>query len=83
MEAPFDGLLPQLNVFIGEEVTVGTLCCHNNILTEYYFYLLHASLGLFSLLFSAVYCVVSSTRKFVEMLPNFKKLRWYTLTGSR
>ena len=38
---------PQLNVFIGEEVTIGTLCCHNNILTEYYFYL-NASLGLFS-----------------------------------
>ena len=40
-----------------------------------YFYLLYAPLGLFSWLFSAVYCVVSSTRKFAEMLPNFKKLR--------
>ena len=25
---------PQLNVFIGGQVTIGTLCCHNNILTE-------------------------------------------------
>ena len=25
---------PPLNVFICEQVTIGTLCCHNNILTE-------------------------------------------------